>query len=152
LALFSNALRLLVMLGCWQLVLWSFCTDCCDFGCCLASTKEEMQQHVHADTQANKPLLPTASLLQLPKHSHPTRLDMLRDIASGMVFLHSRRPPIVHGDLRSPNLLLDLTIDRDRPRYHVKIADFGLARMLGPASSITVSKVRSVYCMWCTWH
>lgn len=67
---------------------------------------------------------------------------MLRDIASGMVFLHSRRPPIVHGDLRSPNLLLDLTIDRDRPRYHVKIADFGLARMLGPTSSITVSKVR----------
>ncbi|KAF6253127.1 hypothetical protein COO60DRAFT_1463350 [Scenedesmus sp. NREL 46B-D3] len=69
------------------------------------------------------------------------RLDMLRDIASGMVFLHSRRPPIVHGDLRSPNLLLDLTIDRDKPRFHVKIADFGLARMLGPASSITVSKV-----------
>lgn len=33
------------------------------------------------------------------------RLDMLRDIASGMVFLHSRKPPIVHGDLRSPNLV-----------------------------------------------
>jgi len=30
---------------------------------------------------------------------------MLRDIASGMVFLHSRKPPIVHGDLRSPNLV-----------------------------------------------
>jgi serine/threonine protein kinase len=71
---------------------------------------------------------------------------MLRDIASGMVFLHSRRPPIVHGDLRSPNLLLDLTIDRDKPRFHVKIADFGLARMLGPTSSITVSKVRTARC------
>lgn len=147
---------------------------------------------------------------------------MLRDIASGMVFLHSRKPPIVHGDLRSPNLvsvptqhdvtcwaeqrpvvdhqpglpskswivqccchnahahvpevwvcvrvfagkqkpawllrvplmlqaavlpcfclqLLDLTIERDRPRFHVKIADFGLARMVGPTSSIAVSKVR----------
>jgi hypothetical protein len=38
--------------------------------------------------------------------------------------------------------LLDLTIDRDRPRFHVKIADFGLARMVGPNSSIAVSKVR----------
>lgn len=67
---------------------------------------------------------------------------MLRDVASGMVFLHSRRPPVVHGDLRSPNLLLDYTVDRDRGRYHVRIADFGLARMLGAASSIPVSKVR----------
>jgi serine/threonine protein kinase len=40
------------------------------------------------------------------------RLDMLRDIAGGMVFLHSRRPTVVHGDLRSPNLLLDMAFDR----------------------------------------
>lgn len=46
--------------------------------------------------------------------------------------------------------LLDLTIDRDRPRFHVKIADFGLARMVGPANSIAVSKVRiSVYNCCC---
>jgi serine/threonine-protein kinase CTR1 len=42
------------------------------------------------------------------------RLDMLRDVAAGMVFLHSRRPPVIHGDLRSPNLLLDLTFDGTR--------------------------------------
>ncbi len=28
------------------------------------------------------------------------RLDMLRDVAAGMVYLHSRKPPIIHGDLR----------------------------------------------------
>ncbi len=56
------------------------------------------------------------------------RLDMLRDVAAGMHYLHTRRPPVIHGDLRSPNLLLDLTIDKERPRFHVKIADFGLAR------------------------
>jgi serine/threonine protein kinase len=53
---------------------------------------------------------------------------MLRDVAAGMHYLHTRKPAVVHGDLRSPNLLLDLTIDSERPRYHVKIADFGLAR------------------------
>lgn len=56
------------------------------------------------------------------------RLDMLRDIAAGMHYLHTRKPPVIHGDLRSPNLLLDMTIDREKPRFHVKIADFGLAR------------------------
>eukprot|EP00198_Chlamydomonas_reinhardtii_P004200 XP_001693536.1 predicted protein [Chlamydomonas reinhardtii] len=68
------------------------------------------------------------------------RLDMLKDVAAGMQYLHSRKPPIIHGDLRSPNLLLDLTIDHDRPRFHVKIADFGLARMLTGAGSVMVSK------------
>lgn len=37
--------------------------------------------------------------------------------------------------------LLDLAIERDRPRFHVKIADFGLARMVGPTNNIAVSKV-----------
>lgn len=44
--------------------------------------------------------------------SWPKRIDMLRDVAGGMVFLHSRRPTVVHGDLRSPNLLLDMAFDR----------------------------------------
>ncbi|GIL51335.1 hypothetical protein Vafri_7343 [Volvox africanus] len=70
------------------------------------------------------------------------RLDMLRDVASGMQYLHSRKPPVIHGDLRSPNLLLDLTIDRERPRFHVRIADFGLARMAnGATGSVMVSKM-----------
>ncbi|PNH01743.1 putative serine/threonine-protein kinase, partial [Tetrabaena socialis] len=60
--------------------------------------------------------------------------------AAGMHYLHTRSSPVIHGDLRSPNLLLDLTIDYDRPRFHVKIADFGLARMLTGAGSVAVSK------------
>ncbi|MEW5318025.1 MAG: hypothetical protein WDW38_009279 [Sanguina aurantia] len=69
------------------------------------------------------------------------RVEMLLDIASGMQYLHQKSPPVIHGDLRSPNLLLDMTIDRERPRFHVKIADFGLARMLGQhANAIAVSK------------
>lgn len=28
------------------------------------------------------------------------RLNMLRDVAAGMHYLHTRKPPVIHGDLR----------------------------------------------------
>lgn len=71
------------------------------------------------------------------------RIHMLRDVASGMQFLHTRKPPVIHGDLRSPNLLLEMGFfeRKDRPRYHVKIADFGLARFMeSQMSSVAVSR------------
>ena len=43
-------------------------------------------------------------------------------VARGMSYLHSRSPPILHLDLKSPNILVD-------DKWRVKIADFGLARM-----------------------
>lgn len=42
-------------------------------------------------------------------------------VARGMAYLHSRSPPILHLDLKSPNILLD-------ERWRVKITDFGLSR------------------------
>ena len=47
-----------------------------------------------------------------------------------MHYLHTRKPPVIHGDLRSPNLLLDLTIDRERPRNHLSFG-FGIHRCVG---------------------
>jgi hypothetical protein len=43
-------------------------------------------------------------------------------VARGMHYLHSRSPPILHLDLKSPNILVD-------DKWRVKIADFGLARV-----------------------
>ncbi|RVW48206.1 Serine/threonine-protein kinase CTR1 [Vitis vinifera] len=61
------------------------------------------------------------------------RLSMAYDVAKGMNYLHKRNPPIVHRDLKSPNLLVD-------KKYTVKkfvlsyvgnlheVCDFGLSR------------------------
>lgn len=43
-------------------------------------------------------------------------------VARGMAYLHSRNPPLLHLDLKSPNVLVD-------NRWRVKIADFGLSRL-----------------------
>ena len=43
-------------------------------------------------------------------------------VARGMQYLHSRAQPILHLDLKSPNILVD-------DKWRVKIADFGLARV-----------------------
>lgn len=48
-------------------------------------------------------------------------LPMLRDITQGMRFLHSSSPPVIHGNLKSANVLID-------SRFHAKVADFGLCR------------------------
>ncbi|KAK7355262.1 hypothetical protein VNO80_14513 [Phaseolus coccineus] len=53
--------------------------------------------------------------------SERRRLSMAYDVASGMNYLHQMRPPIVHRDLKSPNLLVD-------DSYTVKVCDFGLSR------------------------
>ncbi|KCV70895.1 TKL/DRK protein kinase [Fonticula alba] len=47
------------------------------------------------------------------------RMRMLRDICCGMAFLHSSKPPILHRDLKSPNILVD-------KEFRLKVADFGL--------------------------
>jgi len=49
------------------------------------------------------------------------KLKMALDAAEGMVYLHSRSPPVVHRDLKSLNLLVDST-------YGVAVADFGLSK------------------------
>ncbi|XWS55956.1 hypothetical protein CRYUN_Cryun09bG0044400 [Craigia yunnanensis] len=50
------------------------------------------------------------------------RLSMAYDVANGMNYLHRHNPPIVHRDLKSPNLLVD-------KNYKAKVCDFGLSRL-----------------------
>ena len=57
----------------------------------------------------------------------PLRLRMAIEAAQGMHYLHSSSPPVIHRDLKSLNLLVDAD-------HHIKVADFGLSRMLSDAS------------------
>lgn len=50
-------------------------------------------------------------------------LSMALDAAKGMLYLHTRVPPIAHRDLKSANLLVD-------SQWRVKVADFSLSRAL----------------------
>ncbi|CAJ1957895.1 unnamed protein product [Cylindrotheca closterium] len=47
-------------------------------------------------------------------------LQVVRDIAQGLRFLHSSKPAILHGDLKAKNILID-------SRFRAKVCDFGLA-------------------------
>ncbi|KAF6160628.1 hypothetical protein GIB67_019568 [Kingdonia uniflora] len=48
-------------------------------------------------------------------------LRMALDVAKGINYLHCLNPPVVHWDLKSPNLLVD-------KNWTVKVCDFGLSR------------------------
>ena len=50
------------------------------------------------------------------------RVNLALEIAQGVNYLHSFKPPILHRDLKSLNILLD-------KNYVAKIADFGWARL-----------------------
>ncbi|CAK7337139.1 unnamed protein product [Dovyalis caffra] len=48
------------------------------------------------------------------------RFSIAVDIAKGIEYLHSLDPPVIHGDIKPSNILLDLC-------FNAKVADFGLA-------------------------
>ncbi|XP_073148389.1 serine/threonine-protein kinase-like protein At5g23170 [Henckelia pumila] len=74
-------------------------------------------------------------LLRAPVTPPPTwrkRLDIALQVANGVRFLHeSNKPPIVHRDIKSANILLDSNWD-------AKLADFGLSVTLAGDNSATL--------------
>ncbi|XRB16649.1 guanylate cyclase [Pseudoscourfieldia marina] len=51
------------------------------------------------------------------------RLSFCRDMARGLMYLHSQEPPVLHQDLKSHNMLVD-------DRWNVKVGDFGHSAVL----------------------
>ena len=57
-----------------------------------------------------------------PKVSFSEVVKIMLDVAEALHYLHSQKPPIVHRDLASKNVLLTKSL-------HAKIADLGLAKV-----------------------
>ncbi|KAI5756873.1 IRAK1 [Gulo gulo luscus] len=89
-----------------------------------------LEDRLHSQTQACPPL------------SWPQRLDILLGTARAIQFLHQDSPSLIHGDIKSSNVLLD-------ERLMPKLGDFGLARLsrfagASPGQSSTVARTRTV--------
>ncbi|XP_004695245.1 PREDICTED: interleukin-1 receptor-associated kinase 1 [Condylura cristata] len=69
-----------------------------------------LEDRLHGQPQAHPPL------------SWPQRLDILLGTARAIQFLHQDKPSLIHGDVKSSNVLLD-------ERLMPKLGDFGLARL-----------------------
>ena len=54
-------------------------------------------------------------------------IEVLKEVARAMLFLHDNH--IIHGDLKSANVLLSDS-SRDRRGYEAKVTDFGFSRVL----------------------
>ncbi|KAE9391221.1 kinase-like protein [Gymnopus androsaceus JB14] len=58
------------------------------------------------------------------------RHNVLSEVASGLYYLHSRDPPILHGDIRGANILV--TDD-----LHCCLADFGLSLIISDSRTLS---------------
>ena len=61
----------------------------------------------------------------VPNH---TKNSILQDVSLGLLFLHTKKPPIIHRDLTANNVLLTLDIK-------AKIGDLGVSRVFEPEAA-----------------
>lgn len=83
--------------------------------------------------------LPKGSLydvLRRERLTWPLKVKIMHQAAAGLLYLHNRKPPIVHRDLKSDNFLV-------ASDYTVKVCDFGLARFKSAAGHVATSHNRS---------
>ena len=79
--------------------------------------------------------------------SFKQRWKMALDIAKGMHFMHSLKPPLMHRDLKSLNLLLSEKIEGPSDLVNVKITDFGLSRSMGSEGNMMTGQAGTFHWM-----
>lgn len=66
------------------------------------------------------------------RHPEVNRFKLVSDVASGLAYLHSRVPPVVHGDMKPDNVLID-------GAGHAVIIDFGLSAIMEDDPSLATT-------------
>ncbi|WVZ74298.1 hypothetical protein U9M48_022499 [Paspalum notatum var. saurae] len=73
-----------------------------------------------------------------PPLTWQVRTKIICEICSALIFLHSNRPhPVVHGDLKPANILLDAN-------FVSKLGDFGICRLLSQSDTTRSVTTRSI--------
>jgi len=75
------------------------------------------------------------------------KLKICKDTAKAMFYLHSFEPQVIHRDLKSLNLLLKDPVLNSNDEPHVKLSDFGLARLKEVSANVFMT-VEVGTCHW----
>ncbi len=65
---------------------------------------------------------------------------MVLDAAKGMMYLHSSEPPVIHRDLKSPNLLVD-------KHWRIKVPRASTT-LLPVSVYVAICRLMTVSCKW----
>ncbi|KAG9042364.1 hypothetical protein FS837_010959 [Tulasnella sp. UAMH 9824] len=85
---------------------------------------EDLKRHKAWIVLSWKPNGNVREFLASGKWEIPERISLIKDMFRGLQYLHTREPPICHGDLKSLNILVSSSC-------RAVITDFGSARALG---------------------
>ncbi|KAG8896692.1 hypothetical protein FRB99_008760 [Tulasnella sp. 403] len=82
-------------------------------------------------------------LSYLKKYPFADRRRLVRQVAQGLTYLHAQSPPVIHGDLKGGNVLINSQGD-------AALCDFGLSKLLQDCpSTFTTSSVGVGTLRWC---
>jgi serine/threonine protein kinase len=76
----------------------------------------------------------------------PEALDIMLQTAEGMLYLHENK--VVHGDLKSQNILVKSRKDIDVEYVFIKVADFGLSKTKESSSTYSTQTPNTGTTRW----